>query len=150
MHAFCVTLAVLSTRKPTPWNHPPPRQKRQAAAGLRGRSRFPPHPSPTHKPGRDGFHSVPNLLVEEWDAVERVPTRFMSAIREPWLVFPLPSDGRAKVRATACEGAPPTRPSGGARLLTSRGQGSSDVRLASTMSLEERGCVRSTSRSAWI
>ena len=29
----------------------------------------------THKPGRDGFHSVPNLMVEEWDAVERVPTR---------------------------------------------------------------------------
>ena len=48
---------------------------------------------PFHKSGRDGFHSVPNLLAEEWDAVERVPTRFMGAIRELWFVESLPRGG---------------------------------------------------------
>ena len=36
-------------------------------------------------------------MAEEWDAVERVPTRSMGAICEPWLMFPLPHRGRAEL-----------------------------------------------------
>src|SRR5260221_2294097 len=34
-----------------------------------------------HEPGRDGFHSVPDVSDNHGDAVERVPTRFMAPMR---------------------------------------------------------------------